>query len=149
MDDDVGTSCSGEDRPDPGSWDDPAIRDKPYSDEAAPADTCPRRMTELGPWERTAGLDPVRSGRCPFCGSLAPAEFMRRARQGDELGPTDKSYKVYLDDPWAKFYFQHLDEAQRQEFFELYRDGKLNLGYPGRFYVLPFFITTAAAGPSS
>jgi hypothetical protein len=104
-------------------------------------DSCPRRLNEFGPWDHTEGQDvPIRD-RCPFCGSLTGDAFMVRVRAGERLGPTDKSYKVYLDD--AKFYFQHLSEDQRREFFELYRDGKLNVGYPGRFYVLPFFIRAA------
>jgi hypothetical protein len=91
------------------------------------------------------------------------------------LDPTDKTYKVYVhndggepfrqsyrtDDDrsedqsqwvWttreqsqAKFYFQHLTENQRKRFVELLREGKLRLNYPGRFYVLPFFITMVKA----
>jgi len=105
-----------------------------------PRTTCPRRMEEFGPWERTEGLDTVTDDRCSFCGSLTAAAFMERVRQGDEVGPTDKSYKAYLDNPWAKFYFQHLTEEQRREFFELYRSKRLVIGYPGDFTVLPFFI---------
>lgn len=103
-------------------------------------DTCPRRLNELGPWERTEGLDtPVRD-RCPFCGSLTPERFLERARAGHQLGPTDKPYKVYLADSNDKFYFQHLTNEQRREFFDLFQAGQLNLAYPGHFYVLPFFI---------
>ena len=78
-------------------------------------------------------------GTCQYCGSLLPVEFMHRARLGTELEPTDKNYKVYLGDG-RKFYFQHLDEAQREEFFQLFKTKKLTIGYPGHFYVLPFFI---------
>lgn len=102
--------------------------------------TCPRRLNELGPWERTEGLDIPVAGRCPFCGSITPETFLERARDGNQLVPTDKPYKVYLGDTNDKFYFQHLTNEQRREFFDLFQSGRLNLGYPGHFYVLPFFI---------
>lgn len=40
----------------------------------------------------------------------------------------------------VKFYFQHLDENQRMTFVELMNMGVVNLGAPGAFYVLPFFM---------
>jgi hypothetical protein len=104
---------------------------------------CPRRSeTPGGPFRYGTGPDEPIDGRCPYCGSLMSDAFMQRVRAGDQLGPTDKSYKVYLDEPWAKFYFQHLDEASRHEFIELLNAKRLNIGYPGRFYVLPYFIAT-------
>lgn len=115
--------------------------------ELAP-DTCPRRMEDFGPWERTEGLDVPAGDRCPFCGSLTGEKFLRRVRAGDQVGPTDKPYKAYLDGPWAKFYFQHFTEPQRREFFELHRDGQITFGYPGHFYVLPFFIGKGPEVPS-
>jgi len=39
----------------------------------------------------------------------------------------------------TKFYFQHLDEEQKQRFIELHNEGKLKIGMPGHFYALPFF----------
>lgn len=39
----------------------------------------------------------------------------------------------------AKFYYQHLSEAQRDEFIDLVNSGALKIGYPGYLYVLPFF----------
>jgi hypothetical protein len=91
-------------------------------------------MEDFGPWERTEGLDVPANGRCPFCGSLTETKFMERVRNGDRLGPTDKSYKVYLADPWDKFYFQHFSGALSREFFDLFQAGRLNIGYPGHFY---------------
>lgn len=134
---------------------------------------------------------------CSYCGSLHPDEFMKAAEAGVEIGPTDKSYKAYLDvpdpgvgapaiyasanfpqegegwtqitpenraelplDQWqldnwpdghwvkveprratthAKFYFQHLSEAQRTRFVELINSKVMKVGMPGHFYVLPFF----------
>ncbi|MFF4547245.1 hypothetical protein ACFY1J_23965 [Streptomyces sp. NPDC001406] len=49
----------------------------------------------------------------------------------------------------AKFYFQHLSEAQCREFVDLYNSRRIKVGYPGRFYVLPFFMSPAAAGDQS
>lgn len=77
--------------------------------------------------------------RCSWCGSMDPDEFMAKAQALVELGPTDKSCKVYVGAN-LKFYFQHLTEEQRREFLALYNAGKLKLGYPGDFYVLPFFM---------
>jgi len=85
--------------------------------------------------------DTWRDGKtCSYCGSLSPDEFLRRIEAGHELGPTDKNYKVYLNHPWGKFYFQHLSVEQKQKFVDLINTKKLNIGYPGHFYVLPFFI---------
>lgn len=72
--------------------------------------TCPRRMSDLGPWERAADLDEWRPDRgvigqdqiglsCSFCGSLNPDRFMELVRAGWVVGPTDKNYKAYLGRP--------------------------------------------------
>lgn len=110
---------------------------------------CPRRDESPNP-DAYPGPDRFKAQRglvnqargCSYCGSLPPDDFMAAVREGAQVGPTDKSYKAYITLPGgeAKFYFQHLDEAQRLEFFELYRDHKLTVGYPGHFYRLPFFI---------
>ena len=73
--------------------------------------TCPRRMTDFGPWERAENLDTwdKRGGGivgqekigpgCSFCGSLHPDRFMELVREGWVVGPTDKGYKAYLGRP--------------------------------------------------
>lgn len=79
---------------------------------------------------------------CSYCGSMHPDAFMERLEAGDAtLDPTDKSYKVYVKTQglYGKFYFQHLSADQRKRFIELHNAGRLNMGPPGRFYVLPFF----------
>lgn len=40
-----------------------------------------------------------------------------------------------------KFYFQHLSVDERKRFIELLNAKALKIGYPGHFYVLPFFMT--------
>lgn len=45
----------------------------------------------------------------------------------------------------AKFYFQHLSVEQRHEFIQLYNDKRMNVGYPGHFYVLPYFCKATPA----
>ena len=116
--------------------------------------TCPRRVGELGPWERGKGLDTwaIRDQMrtCSFCGSLHPADFMDLIEQGWVVGPTDKNYKVYLSGPamrdQAKFYYQHLSGEQRARFVELSNnaalgiDPAMHIGDPGYFYVQPFFM---------
>lgn len=40
---------------------------------------------------------------CSYCGSISPEEFFAAVEAGAEIGPTDKSYKAYVDlhDPRA------------------------------------------------
>lgn len=40
----------------------------------------------------------------------------------------------------AKFYFQHLDAEQARHFIDLYNHRRMNVGYPGHFYRLPYFM---------
>lgn len=35
---------------------------------------------------------------CSFCGSMNPDQFMKAVKDGHTVGPTDKSYKVYISD---------------------------------------------------
>lgn len=80
---------------------------------------------------------------CSYCGSANPDLFMYLIRNGIvELGPTDKNYKVYLKGEGVpiKFYFQHLSQEQQKEFVDMLNEKRLKIGYPGHFYVLPFFI---------
>lgn len=38
-----------------------------------------------------------------------------------------------------KFYFYHLSDEQKLKFIDLLNQRQINIGVPGRFYVLPFF----------
>ncbi len=133
--------------------------------------TCPRREGGLGPWERGEGLDSwlpgstfagarteyegVRLRHCSFCGSLHPDDFVALVEKGYTVGPTDKSYKVYLQITRSdeereagvkatgfdlggadigKFYPYHMSAAQGDRFRELYASGEMKIGYPGHFY---------------
>lgn len=100
---------------------------------------CPRRAETFGPFKLpefdTWGSDKT----CSYCGSLSPVEFMRMVESGIEVGPTDKNYKVYVGSH-QKFYFQHLDEVQQNQFIALLNAKAVKIGYPGHFYVAPFFI---------
>jgi len=86
-------------------------------------------------------------GTCSYCGSLNPDLLFAQIEKGAELGPTDKSYKIYvrLVDHQVrgagKFYFQHLSDEQQVRFVELYNAHQLKIGMPGHFYTLPFFMT--------
>jgi hypothetical protein len=115
-------------------------------------------MEEMGPWKREPGLDKweTRHGSeqtyCSFCGSMNPVLFLSLLREGGTLGPTDKNYKVYIGPADRatndKFYFMHLDEAQKHEFIALLnmKPRPFKIEYPGKFYVLPYFIEM---GPKS
>ena len=142
--------------------------------------TCPRRMTEFGGWERREGIDewmesPRREGEltpfCSFCGSLNPEKFLELVADGWSVGPTDKNYKAYLrqasvnpsdqliasGEPLpepirhiqSKFYYQHLTSEQQRRFIDLYNGGLMQIGEPGYFYVLPFFMTVVPADEQS
>lgn len=86
--------------------------------------TCPRRMSEVGPWEYKEGLDTweqVGNDRvCSFCGSLHPEDFeavLKRVIEDETCSilQSDKSYKVYVNRPEVpnasagaiKYYKQH------------------------------------------
>lgn len=102
---------------------------------------CPRRVAD-GNTDPNHPLyradDDFASGHCSYCGSLSGDEIMRRIEAGDEVVPTDKSYKIYLGND--KGYFQHLSEAQMDRFIELLNQRKIKIGHPGYFYTRPFFI---------
>lgn len=90
--------------------------------------TCPRRMSDFGPWDRAEGLDEWTTGHglvgqddvgpsCSFCGSLHPDRFMELVREGWVVGPTDKNYKAYLESPLT----DEQKAAKRERWME--RDG--------------------------
>ena len=62
---------------------------------------------------------------------------------GEEVGPTDKSYKIYIGTAHAKAYFQHFNETQGRRFVELFNNGTMKIGMPGYFYVSPYFMKKA------
>jgi hypothetical protein len=123
---------------------------------------CPRRAEDgrevvdgatPDAWDRRGGLTGQAGigDSCSYCGSLHPDTFMDLVRGGWVVGPTDKTYKAYLAQPGsdgagseAKFYYQHLSEAQRREFVDLLAAGQMKVARGG-FYVLPFFIRRGAA----
>ena len=78
-------------------------------------------------------------------------DFFDEIYNGATLGPTDKNYKVYVEGsrPYAKFYFDHLDDVGACKFVGLWRDGALKIGYPGFFYRLPYVIHAAPSIYSS
>lgn len=71
--------------------------------------TCPRRRENgmdvenalrgsgpnLDTYEPKHGLVGQPTG-CSYCGSMDPEDFMNAVRTGAEIGPTDKSYKLYV-----------------------------------------------------
>lgn len=100
---------------------------------------CPRRLLPLTDVFKLPKEDMWRGDKtCSYCGSLHPDEFFKAIEEGLEITPTDKSYKVYVSGS-KKFYFQHLSTDQQKRFIELVNAGQVNMGYPGYFYVLPYF----------
>lgn len=75
---------------------------------------------------------------CSHCGSLHPDEFMGRIVMGEELTLTDKDYRADIGDD--KFIFMHLDDAQRDQFINIWNGGTLRLKLPSDgVYKLPYF----------
>ncbi len=101
---------------------------------------CPRRSESFIARQAPEGGDVWRhDGTCSYCGSMQPQAVFAAIDRGDFLGPTDKSYKVYVGER-RKFYFQHFDDADKGKFIDALNAGAVKIGYPGHFYVLPFFI---------
>jgi len=85
--------------------------------------TCPRRMSDLGPWKREPNLDTWSTGHglvgiqgeqlsCSLCGSLNPDLFMQWLRDGGQIGTTSKSYKAYIDCPYPNERYGATTEEQ-------------------------------------
>lgn len=112
---------------------------------------CPRQSS-AGPeafWSRDQ--------TCSCCGSLSEDFLLGRLDTATiVLGPTDKSYKVYVEnsggDPIsvrgaAKFYFQHLSQEGREHFVALHNQGvsgERASMWQHPPYVMPFFMCNAA-----
>jgi hypothetical protein len=79
-------------------------------------------------------------GTCSHCGGMRPSIALKAIREGAEVEPTDKNYKIYLRGinvpgcPAGKCYLNHFSESQAVEFVVLNETGKMKLAYPGRFY---------------
>ena len=113
---------------------------------------CPRRNEVFNSSAYSTSDHWREDDTCSFCGSLNPELVLEWMRTGQcSLGPTDKNYKVYVEKTDGtkhskgadKFYFMHLSEDQMQEFIRIcnLRPRPFEIGYPGRFYVLPYFLT--------
>jgi hypothetical protein len=72
---------------------------------------CPRRVE--GPLLDDTDDKYREDDTCSYCGSLNPETFMARLEAGDmEVGPTDKSYKVYLENRGgANFKMSHRQDC--------------------------------------
>lgn len=84
---------------------------------------------------------------CSYCGSLKPSVAMDRLEAGEQLGTTDKSYKMYVGPTHQKTYFQHFSQEEQARFVQLVNENKIVFNPPGGFYVLPFFLTLVPNQP--
>jgi hypothetical protein len=84
---------------------------------------------------------------------MKPSEMLDGIRAGWVIVPTDKPYKVYVRQPehssQNKAYLQHLSEDQKRDFIGLYNDRTMQLGEPGYFYTMPFFMRPITEEESS
>lgn len=86
--------------------------------------TCPRRAAEGHATDNSplrydgSNLDEWREDRtCSYDGSMHPDDFMQAVRdRAIQIGPTDKSYKFYLDEPLT----DEQQAARRQERIDSY-----------------------------
>lgn len=90
----------------------PAFREPPSGEQ-----TCPQRMSRIGPWERREGIDYWSTSRwgeyyearwddrferprtCSFCGGVRPEDAIKLLDAGWETERTSKHYKLYLHPP--------------------------------------------------
>lgn len=71
-----------------------------------------------------------------------PAEVdAELARLWDKHGKK-MAWEAAYAGPQYKFYFQHLNSVHRAEFVALYNDEQMSVGYPGHFYITPYFCVT-------
>jgi hypothetical protein len=77
---------------------------------------------------------------CSHCGGMRPSIALKAIREGAEVVPTDKNYKIYVEGvnlpgcPANKCYLNHFSESQAVEFVLLWHNKKMNIAYPGSFY---------------
>lgn len=111
---------------------------------------CPRRSSPRNPsvFKFDAEPDHWRTDRtCSYCGSMHPDDVIELVRSGNaEIVPTDKNYKAYVrnrsgaETEEGKFYYPHFSGDQMQAFIDLCNSRAMHIGYPGYFYVLPYFM---------
>lgn len=86
---------------------------------------------------------------CSYCGSISPHFFFACIAKGIELTPTAYDDTVEIkwdDDSTSKFFFQHLTPKEQWKFIDLLNKKEINIGGPGHFPVLPFFIRNKKKG---
>jgi hypothetical protein len=78
---------------------------------------------------------------CTYCGSMRPSIALEAIKNGAEVVPTDKNYKIYIEGakllpncPANKCYLNHFSESQAVEFVLLWKNKKMKIAYPGTFY---------------
>lgn len=100
----------------------------------------------------TPTADDIVAAKARWLASSAVARAVREIAERD--GKTADQIESDLDERWAeepapsvgrqaKFYYQHLSREQQDDFIALYNSKRMRVGYPGRFYQLPFFAKPA------
>lgn len=93
-------------------------------------------------------------GKIEICGSDSGPAFDAQGKPTrDDLTAEERVDGRYRRDISAhapptlqmKFYFQHLSDDERKKFVELLNAKKVKLGYPGRFYAMPYFMSVQIA----
>jgi len=89
----------------------------------------------LGPTDKNYKVYVKNSGGDPF-----KQTYRNCPRDSACKGPNDCAHWVTRPMQETKAYFQHFSKEQCLKFIDLLNAKKLRLGYPGHFYVRPFFI---------
>lgn len=117
--------------------------------------TCPRRVTEFGPWPKDPGLDRWETRMtgaprtCSFCGSMHPDDAMELIEAGAEVTPTDSEFEAYVEVPLqhrgnpilGKLMFKHFSLGHQDRLIAAMNADEVNFAHPGHFEVPPFFMT--------
>lgn len=69
----------------------------------------------------------------PSVPDLTPDEIKAGRYRREQMGPAPAKLT-------SKFYFQHFSVEQRQQFVGMLNVKQIKFGFPGHFYVAPFFI---------
>lgn len=97
---------------------------------------------EIGPTDKSYKIYVHNAGGAAFKQTYRDCYEQPRTGKAKEpkcTGPDDCSHWVTREINDTKFYFQHLSAEQRTKFIEIYNAKRMKIGYPGHFYVLPFF----------
>ncbi len=94
----------------------------------------------IDPTDKTYKIYVLNDGGRPF---RHASRIDKPSKPGEVMkDPADQSHWVWevKEDHFAKFYFQHLSDEQKNQFISLHNEKRLRLNHPGHFYTKPYFV---------